>query len=240
MKRKRRNLLLLPSKKFNYAQFVANEGQPSTAAVNTAAMYSQRAATSAALQAEIESCKRPQSSRRNSRKLCAPGRIWMHILIISQIAVAIGIIAVVAASLDKQQEVTTTEGQPPTTVSVCLATTRSVNICSYAYWASGASIALSLIISLMNICCPGRKHSFCLSMEALFSLFGAAWWTASAITNMVLTNEANNAQLEGSTGRMVLWILCWANAGLFGLSFLTSAVGCCAACCGMVDDDLDP
>ena len=77
-------------------------------------------------------------------------------------------------------------------------------------------------------------------MEALFSLFGAAWWTASAITNMVLTNEANNAQLEGSTGRMVLWILCWANAGLFGLSFLTSAVGCCAACCGMVDDDLDP
>lgn len=233
-----------PIKKYNYAQFLANDGQPSTAAVNTAAMYSQRAATSAALQAQVESSKRPLGppSRRQSRRMCAPGRIWMHMLTMFQIAVAVGVIAVVAASLEIQEEVEGIEGQPPTTVSVCLATTRSVNICSYAYWASGASIALSLLISVMNLCCPGRKHAFCLSLEALCALIGAAWWTASAITTIIFAKEADNAGLEGGTSRMVLWILCWVNAGLFGLSFLTSAAGCCGAWCALVDedDDLDP
>jgi hypothetical protein len=92
------------------------------------------------------------------------------------------------------------------------------------------------MIAIMNMCCPGRRHVFCLSIEALLALVGFCWWVAAGISEVVLGKEADNANLSGGTYRSVLWILCFVNAGLFALSFFTSAVGCCAACCGMVDD----
>ncbi len=91
----------------------------------------------------------------------------------------------------------------------------------------------------MNMCCPERRHAFCLSIEALVALLGACFWLAAAISEVILGNEADDANLDGGTYRTVLWILCFVNAGLFALSFFTSAAGCCAAACGIVDDDDD-
>ncbi len=233
-------------RKYNYQQFLADGAQqPSPAAVNTAAMYSQRTASNALRQAELESSKSKKSlsiqtpSRRRRSRRCSPGRVYMHCLTVLQIAVAVGVIVVVAVGLNKTQEIPVAEGQPLQSTSVCLATTRSANLCLYAYWAAGISILVSLLISVMNLCCPGRRHACCLSIEALLALLGAMWWTAAGITEVVLGNEADSANLSGGTYRTVLWILCFVDAGLFALSFFSSAVGCCAACCGMVDDDDD-
>lgn len=229
------------ARKYNYQQFLSQGGQqPSPAAVNTASMYSQRSASSAARQAELESSKHAVStpSRKRSKR-CAPARVYMHVLTALQIAVAVGVIVVVATGLSVTQEVPVAEGQPPASTSVCLATTRSANLCNYAYWAAGISILVSLMISVMNLCCPRRRNACCLSIESLLALLGALWWTAAGIAEVILGNEANNENLSGETYRTVLWILCFVDAALFALSFFTSAVGCCAACCGMVDDDSD-
>lgn len=228
-----------PPPKYSYAQFLATGGTPSPAALSAAANYSTKAASSAALQAQIESSRFRQQKEVRRKRRCAPGRVWMHVLTVLQIAVAIGVIGVVAGCLNKQTEVTVADGSPPAQMSVCYATTRSVDICWYSYWAAACSIAVSLTISLFNICCPRRKVAFCLSIETVLGLVGAAWWCGSAIAELVLANEANAANLPYSTCRTVSWILCWVNAGLFTLSFLTSAAGCCAACCGFNDDDYD-
>jgi hypothetical protein len=232
-------------RKYNYEQFLATGGQqPSPAAVNTASMYSQRTASSAIRQAELESSKKGSFSvssnkRRRKSKMCSPGRIYMHLLTALQIAVAVGVIVVVATGLSKTEEIPVAEGQPPVSTSVCLATTRSANLCTYAYWAAGISILVSLLISVMNMCCPRRKNAFCLSIEALLALAGALWWTAAGISEVIFGQEADDANLAGGTYRTVLWILCFVDAALFALSFFTSAIGCCAACCGMVDDDFE-
>lgn len=184
--------------KYSYAQFLATGGAPSAAAANTAAHYSGKAAASASMQAQLES-RKPSSRRgdfgpRKSRR-CGPGRVWMHILTVLQIAVAIGLIALVASCLNRQTEVAVAEGQPPQTVSVCYATTRSVDICWYSYWAAAASIAVSVTISMLNFCCPRRTIVICLSVEALLGFIGAAWWTGSAIAGMcLLTSSCSDHQ----------------------------------------------
>jgi hypothetical protein len=230
--------------KYNYQQFLVDGAQqPNPAAVNTAAMYSQRTASSALRQSELESSKKTlristsSAPRRRRSKMCSPGRIYMHCLTALQIAVAVGVAIVVSVSLSKTEDVPVAEGQPPIPQSVCLASTRSANLCVYAYWAAGISILLSLLISIMNLCCPERRHACCLSIEALVALLGACFWLAAAISEVILGKEADDANLDGGTYRTVLWILCFVNAGLFMLSFFTSAAGCCAAACGIVDDD---
>ena len=78
-------------KKYNYSQFV-EEGRPSSAAVHTAAGYGSRVASSAALEMQLESSKRRANlgqlgadPRRKRSILCAPGRIWMHVLSLGQV-----------------------------------------------------------------------------------------------------------------------------------------------------------
>jgi len=235
-----------PIKKYSYKQFIEGGGSPSPAAVNTAAQYSTKAASSAALQVELESSKRRSnvsgsSSRRSNRgRLCSAGRVWMHVLTVLQLITAAGVIGVVAGCLNRSQEAPSGSTGEPASYSVCYATTRSVNICFYSYWAAAASMVLSITISTMNICCPGRRSGLCLSFEAILGLLGAAWWTAAAVTDLIFSNEANSAGLPYTTCRTVTWILCWANAGLFALSFISSWCSCCAACVGGSDDDLDP
>jgi len=203
-------------------------------------MYSDRTASSALRISQLESSKsaaaRGSPSSKKKSKRCSPGRIWMYILTALQIAAAVGVIIVVAVGLNKTEDVPVAEGQPPVSTSVCLATTRSANLCMYAYWAAGISILVSLMIALMNMCCPRRRHACCLSIEALLALLGFCWWAAAGITEIVLGSEADDANLAGGTYRTALWVLCFINAGLFAFSFFTSAVGCCAACCGVVDD----
>ena len=182
-----------PIKKYNYAQFLAGEGAPSSAAVNTAAQYSGKAASSAALQVELESSKKarrgatlPQVAR---SRVCSPARVWMHMLTILQVLIAGAIIGVIAGCLNKQQAVPPAVGAAnanaslPASYSVCYATTRSVNICWYSYWAAALSMGVSLAISAFNVCCPRRRHAFCLSFEALLGLVGCAWWIGSAVTS---------------------------------------------------------
>ena len=155
------------ARKYNYQQFLSQGGQqPSPAAVNTASMYSQRSANSAARQAELESSKQVVSTSRKRSTRCAPTRVYMHVLVALQISVAVGVIVVVATGLSVTQEVPVAEGQPPASTSVCLATTRSANLCNYAYWAAGISILVSLMISVMNLCCPRRRNACCLSIES--------------------------------------------------------------------------
>lgn len=155
--------------------------QPSSAAKSMATYYERKAASSAALQAELESVKRSSSRNNHSSKsrMCSPGRIWMHLLTVTQIGIAVAIIGVVYGGLMETESVSTDangESGAHVSTTVCYGTTRSVNVCSYSIWASGASIVLSVVISLMNCMCPRRNYTFCLSVEALLGLVGAAWW----------------------------------------------------------------
>lgn len=178
-----------PEKKYSYTEFLKGEGQPTSAAANTAASYSSKSANSAAMQVQLESSKKRPSFAspppvRHTR--CSPGAMWMHLLTLCQLLGAAGVIGVVAICLNKREQfpATTTSGNStlPITASVCYATTRTVNACLYAYWAGAASIALSIIISAMNICCPRRRYALCLSFEAVLGLLGTAWWIAAAVT----------------------------------------------------------
>jgi hypothetical protein len=261
-------------KKYNYAQFL-EQGKPNPAVVQAAAGYSSRAATSAALQVELES---------NKKKRTRPSRVsgcafWMHLLSLAQIAVAVGVIAVVAACLDREQAPpagtapATAQGAAlQVTYTVCYATTRATNTCFYSYWASAISIAVSVLISSMQVCCPRRQRAACLSLEALLGGLGAAWWLAAGVTgapssrsgrssepalqranrrlftrhtphawgaDLIFSNEANGAGLPYSGCRTATWALCFANAALFALSFISSAASCCAARGGNADDDDD-
>lgn len=159
--------------------FASEPRTPSPSAKSIASYYEQKAATSAALQAELESVK--HASKRNASTsrgsgICAPGRVWMHLLTATQIGIALAIIGVVYGGLMETQSETPSDGGAPVSTTVCYATSRSVNACAYSIWAAGASIVLSVVISLMNVCCPRRNASFCLSVEAVLGLVGSAWW----------------------------------------------------------------
>jgi hypothetical protein len=227
----------------NGSQFLYSDSA-SPAAQSMAKYYSAKAATSAALQAELESTKRAAqlqreaSGRQRQGRLCSPGRLWMHILTACQIGVALGLIGVVVGCLTEHEQTKVTpeeEDSPPVSTTVCYATTRSFNACQYSIWASALSIVFSVTISLMNICCPRRRYALCLSLESLLGLIGTGWWIAAGVTGVVLAGEAT--ELPKDDCRMAAWILCFANAVFFGLSFLTSTAGCCITCCGMREDD---
>lgn len=230
-----------------YSQFFAGAGgsQPSSGIESLASTYSQRAASTAALQVELESSKRAgrraARQRRRRRRCCSLAGCCMHLLSALQIAAAVGLIVVVAVGLTAEEAAPVGEGQPPATVAVCLATTQGTNMCTYAYWAVGVSIAVSLAAAAVGACAPRRRSACCWSLETLLELAGTGWWTAAAIVTTVLGSEADEAGLGGHQWRLARWALCWAAAALFGAAALVSGVGCCtASCCdGEYDSDDD-
>lgn len=106
----------------------------------------------------------------------------MHLLVFLQIAGACAIIGITAGCIDKELSPTDSN---TSTDPLCYAMNSSVNTCTYTYWAAGASIALSLVITFMNLCCVGRRGKCCVSIEAVLSLIGCAWWIGAGTVGTI-------------------------------------------------------
>lgn len=164
-------------KKYNYRQYLETQSKPSDAVLNTASRYSDKVASSAALQVELENSKKDLGSRKRERRprACNFTRALIYLLSLLQIAGAAAIIGITAGCIDK--EVEGSDGEK--TNALCYTLNSSINTCTYTYWACGISIALSLFILFMNLCCIGRRKMCCISIEAILNLIGAAWWIAA-------------------------------------------------------------
>lgn len=175
-------------KKYNYRQYLESQSKPSEAILNTASKYSDKAASSAALQIQLESeTKKRNPSERKRRSFCGFGRVWFQLLALLQVLGAVAVIAITAGCIDKNIDASLTNNTNATSVStnaLCYTVNSSVNTCTYIYWSSGISIILSVLLALWNMCCAGKRGKCCVSMEAFIALLGCAWWIAAGTVGM--------------------------------------------------------
>lgn len=222
-----------PIKKYNYKQYLETQA-PSDAVLNTASKYGDKVASSAALQADIEAnAKMSPRSRPKRRRVCTPGRVTFILLCVLQMCGAAAVIGVTAGCLDTN--VTSADGT--TSKEYCYLLNSSVNTCTYAYWAGGASIALSIVLMLFNLACAGKRGMCCLSVEAILACCGVIWWIAAGVVSVITSDNASDQGLEKKSCREALYIASFCTAGLFLAQFLLSTTGCCCSCCRETDDD---
>jgi hypothetical protein len=185
------------------------------------------------------------SSRRNEKPIvierksacCTAGRIWMHILVLLQILVAIAVIGVYAVCLSETE--VTTNGTASVMTTTCYATNKAVQVCMYSYFVASMSIVLSLVLSILQGCFPKRRNVFCLSLETLVGMAGVAWWTAAAVTQLIYSEDADEAGVAKSDCRTAAWSLGFANAAIFLVATITTLTDVSVACCKRDVDNSD-
>lgn len=171
-----------------------------------------------------------QQPQKNKARRCSAGRVWQYVLAAGQVAAAVALIIVIASCL-QQTYPFTTPANLQVTANVCYATTSSLELCWYGYWAAALSIVLSIALVAFQLLAPRRRHVCCLTLESLLALVGVAWWAAAATTTLVYAGDANDAGLPEKGCRTASWVVSYALCVLFLLSFLSSVFDACLACC---------
>lgn len=215
-------------KKYDYRSYLESSVAPSDMALQTAAKYGDKVASSAALQADIESNSKRSSTKTVKRHAtCSFVRVIFIFLCILQILGAAGVIVVTATQLD--QTVVADDGS--SSKAYCYLLSSSVNTCTYTYWAGGISIAVSFVLLLFNAACSGMRGHCCLSIEAILAMCGVIWWIGAGTVSVITSDNASEQGLEEKNARVALYITCFVIGGLFGGTGLLSCFGCCCSCC---------
>eukprot|EP00877_Chromochloris_zofingiensis_P006490 jgi/Chrzof1/2094/Cz11g02160.t1 len=111
------------------------------------------------------------------------------------------------------------------------------NLCYYAYAVAGFSLLASVALSLVqcitcNLCGCGRL------LDTAFAGVGTAWWIAAALV-FTKYGQASPQDLPNVNWRNSIYIISWAEVGLFGLMLLTCLATLLARCFGCCRDDRD-
>lgn len=204
--------------------YIESNAKPSQFAMSQSQKYSDTLASSAALQADIEANKSTRSGSKKSKIQGTNGfvKAFYSILCVLQIIGAGLIITLTAVKLDVNVE--TSEGVY--SKEFCYQLNSSVNTCTYTYWSAGISIAVSLLLLIFAAACRGARGRCCLTIEAILSMCGVAWWVAAGVVSTITSDNADGANLGEHSARLALWIMCYTVGGLFGGTMLLSMGTC--------------
>jgi hypothetical protein len=225
-----------PLKKYDYRSYLETQ-TPSDMAMNTAAKYGDKVASSAALQADIEANSATKMSMKGQKRarVCSFTRIMFVLLCLLQMCGAAGAIIITAVWLDT----TVTGADGATSKAYCYLLNSSVNTCTYTYWAAGISIGVSLLLMMLNLACAGKRGNCCLSIETILAICGFIWWIGAGTVSVITSDNASDQGLGEESKRLALWIICYVTSGLFAGTFLISCSGCCCSCCRDTKDDFE-
>lgn len=222
-------------KKYDYRSYLESSVAPSDMAMQTAAKYGDKVASSAALQADIESNSRLESMRSvRRRQTCSIVRATFILLCLLQICGAAAVVVVTATQLDT----TVVAADGSSSKAYCYLLNSSVNTCTYTYWAGGISIAVSFVLLLFNSACSGKRGHCCLSIEAILAICGVIWWIGAGTVSVITSDNASSQGLGEETARLALYIICFVVGGLFAGTGLLSCFGCCCRCCRDSKEDV--
>eukprot|EP00887_Chlorella_sp_A99_P005633 scaffold1.g5633.t1 len=105
--------------------------------------------------------------------------------------------------------------------------------CVLVFVLSGVSLAVSLAVSCVSrLCCCCLQHTCCWNLvDAAFAGAGVALWVAGAVTLTENAQAADAADVPRHYWRNDLLVLCWVQAGLFGLLLVIALSAFCSASC---------
>ncbi|KAF8057859.1 Slbp [Scenedesmus sp. PABB004] len=114
----------------------------------------------------------------------------------------------------------------------CLASAdpKNLSVCTYIYAVGGVSIAMTLIIGLLqlvtcNMCGCGKY------MDAVFTVVAAGWWLVAGFITAAHARGAGAARVRGRGARTWVVLLCWVTAGLFAALFIVHLARIGVSCC---------
>jgi mannose-P-dolichol utilization defect protein 1 len=148
-----------------------------------------------------------------------------------QVGVAVAIIVITYIKLDHYTISVTTDGASVSSQCLLGYTSSGMNLCHYAYAASGVSLAASAALGLL-LCCTCNLCGLGGVLDFIFAALGVAWWAVAGSLLNHYMHQPYVSALPQYNWRLIIIVLAFVSCGLFGISILISVMRVCSRCCG--------